>query len=147
MTKSASLLICFSLTLGGLSLARQARPDRAHDLWLQERYFEATSVKNGMTRADLLKVFRMDGGLQRHLPTRYVLKSSDFIKVDVEFEGPPSAKDKIILPEDLRPEMESPASDSGGNPGLLERNYLFLPNEQLKIKSMSRPYIEQVNYN
>ena len=145
MTKSASLLICLSLTVGGLSLARQARPDRSHDLWLQERYFEATSISEGMTRADLMKVFRMDGGLQRHLPTRYVLKSSDFIKVDVEFEGPPSAKGKIILPEDLRSEMESPASDA--NPGLLERNYLFLPNEQLKIKSMSRPYIEQLNYN
>lgn len=141
MTKSASLLICLSLTVGGLSLARQSGPDRSHDLWLQERYFEATSVGKGMTRADLMKVFRIDGGLQRHLPTRYVLKSSDFIKVDVEFEGPPSAQGKIILPEDLRREMES------ANPGLLERNYQFLPDEQLKIKSISRPYVEQFSYN
>jgi hypothetical protein len=144
MIKSASLLICCILGFAGFSLFPQTNPDRSHDLWLQERYFEATSIKEGMTRADLIKVFRTDGGLQLLLPTRYVLKGSNFIKVDVEFDVPQDAKEATV-PEDMRDEMESPAFDLDGNP-MPEQQYQYVPNEQLKIKSISRPYIEQFNY-
>jgi hypothetical protein len=142
MMKSTALLVCCMLAVAGLGLSRQADSDRSHDLWLQERYFEAISIKEGMTRADLLRVFRTDGGLQSYLPTHYVLKGSNFIKVDVEFDVPQDAKGSIV-PEDMRGEMEGPAFDLNGNQ-MPEREYQYVPNEQLRIKSISRPYIEQV---
>lgn len=106
-----------------------------------------------MTRADLIKIFRIDGGLQSFLPTRYVLKSSSMIKVEVEFDVLEGTEGKTI-PEDLRfemesteveVEMESTADNSEGKP-LPKDNYQYVPNERLKIKSISRPYIEQFNY-
>jgi len=107
------MIICSVLILPGLtSSSRQTDPN--HDKWLQERYVEATSIKEGMTRADLLKVFRMDGGLQLHLPTRYVLKSSNLIKVDVEFDA------------------------MGGS----EENLRSVPDDKLNIKRISKPYVE-----
>lgn len=137
-----SILLVSLLTINGFTVSRP-QSDFAHDRWLQERHFEAISIKVGMTRADLLKVFRMDGGLQSLLPTRYVLKSSNFIKVDVEFDVPEGEKGKVI-PEDLRFEMESPAFDFEGKPAP-GYDYRFVPNDNLKIKSISRPYLEQFN--
>ncbi|HEY0078681.1 MAG TPA: hypothetical protein VGB73_08545 [Pyrinomonadaceae bacterium] len=78
------------------------------------------------------------------MPTRYVLKGSNMIKVDVKFDGPEDAKGKII-PEDLRSEMDSLAFDSEGKP-LTKENYQYVLNEKLKIKSISRPYVEPSNY-
>jgi hypothetical protein len=114
MTKFISLLAGFFLITIGSICSQQPDTDRLHDQWLQERYFEAASIKAGMTRADLIEVFRMDGGLQLSLPTRYVLKRSNLIKVDVEFEIPAGAGSKVV------PEA----------------------NDKLKIKSISRPYVE-----
>ncbi len=161
MTKRATLLISslLLLTSGGFGFSRSAQPDSSHDKWLQERYFEATSIEAGMTRADLMKIFRTDGGFQSFLPTTYVLKSSSMIKVDVEFDVPESSKGRIV-PEDKRYLTEISADDMDWSP-LAEENrpkesdsstpptfdkYKIVPDEQLKIKSISRPYIEQFNY-
>jgi len=127
MTRVILSIVCVLLTFSGLP-----RSDRSHDQWLQERYFEATSIKEGMTRADLVKIFRMDGGLQPFLPTRYVLKSSSLIKVDVEFDVPEGGK---VLPEDLRFEMDD-----------LKDQFQFVSNDKLKIKRISRPYVEPFSY-
>lgn len=143
MIKIVSFL-CVTATIVGFSSFNSTQSSRLHDKWLQERYFEAVAVKEGMTRADLLKKFRIDGGLQLLLPTRYVLRSSNMIKVDVEFQIPEGLKGTVI-PEDLRYEVDSPAYDSEGKPVLRER-YQFVANEKLKIKNISRPYIEQFNY-
>ena len=132
MTRVILSVVCALFTLSASSSLPQ--PDRNHDLWLQERYFEATSIKEGMTRAELLKIFRMDGGLQTLLPTRYVLKSSSFIKVDVEFDVPTGSK---VLPEDLRFEMDSLKESS---------KYQFVSNDKLKIARISRPYVEPFSF-
>ncbi len=58
-----------------------------HVAWLSERIKEAKSVKPGMSRMDLLKVFEVEAGLQAMLPTRYALKSCPMMKVDVTFDG------------------------------------------------------------
>ena len=132
MTRLILAVVCALLTIS--ATPGLPKSDRSHDQWLQERYFEATSIKEGMTRADLVKLFRMDGGLQPFLPTRYVLKSSSFIKVDVEFDVPEGGK---VLPEDLRFEMD-----------LLQESYKyqFVSNDKLKIKNISRPYVEPFSF-
>jgi len=123
MNRCFLMIICSVLTLTGWAY----QTDRNHDQWLQQRYVEATSIKEGMTRADLLKVFTMDGGLQLLLPTRYVLKNSNLIKVDVEFDVPLGSR---IVPEDTR----FGRSESEG--------FQFVSNDMLRIKRISKPYIE-----
>jgi hypothetical protein len=83
--------------------------------WLEERYKEATSVRAGMSRAELIRVFEEDGGLQRIPATRYVLRSCGMIKVEVEFDV-----------------------EYG-------QAYKEKRNEELKIKAISKPYLEYMD--
>jgi hypothetical protein len=84
------------------------------DQWLQDRYKEATSIKAGMSREDLLKVFMEDGGLNTIPATRYVLRSCHLIKVDVEFD----TKHGQAYEEKM--------------------------DRELKIKQISKPYLENM---
>jgi hypothetical protein len=113
-------MIKFSIVLGLVfiagvsSMSSLFQAERTHDQWLRERYEESTSVKAGMTRADLKKVFSEDGGLQSVPAYRYVLKSNGMIKVDVEFEFPAGMNSRTA------------------------------PDELVHIKSVSKPYLEQM---
>jgi hypothetical protein len=53
------------------------------------------SIRPGMTRAQLLTIFTVKGGLSDGLPRTYVSRECGYFKVDVEFEpvGRP-ARDK-----------------------------------------------------
>lgn len=78
------------------------QPKQPHEEWLAQRIREAQAIKAGMSRAELLKVFREEGGLQLIPARRYVLRSCAYVKVDVEFEIaagqplPPDAQLKIV---------------------------------------------------
>ena len=68
-----------------------------------------------MSRAELMKVFEEDGGLQRIPAGRYVLRSCRMIKVEVEF-------------------------DVGHG-----RAYGRKPDEEVKIKGVSKPFLEHMH--
>ena len=92
----------------------RATSNQDHEQWLEERYVEATSIKPGMTRADLLKSFEEDGGLQSIPASRYVLRSCKLIQIEVKFNT---------------------------EYGL---SYQPTPDKDLKISSVSRPYLERM---
>jgi hypothetical protein len=106
MSVSASIIICCVLVVGGLCVSQGSQSEREHNEWLQAKYSEATSVKVGMTRTDLLKVFEMDGGLQSVPATRYVLRGTTLIKVDVEFEKPTNSNDELKIKSISKPYLE-----------------------------------------
>ncbi len=54
--------------------------------WVLDRWAEATSIKAGMTQAQLLKAFEEEGGLQSIPADRYVLKSCPYVKVNAHFK-------------------------------------------------------------
>ena len=75
--------------------------------WLATILKEMQTIKVGMKRIDLLKVFKEEGGISTRLSRRYAYRDCPYIKVDVEFEpiGRPdnsgkssleSSQDKII---------------------------------------------------
>jgi hypothetical protein len=92
---------------------QQSEEEEKHHKWLRERMEEAHSIKVGMSRAELLKVFDPDGGRDLIPPIRYVLDSCSLIKVDVQFEIPKGT-----------PIAHLP------------------PDNELKITSISKPYLE-----
>jgi hypothetical protein len=54
------------------------------------------TIKPGMTRSDLLKVFTSEGGISFRTQQTYVLKQCPLIKVDVQFaKSGKEADDKI----------------------------------------------------
>jgi hypothetical protein len=101
-----------TFTAGPLNRSEASQNPRE---WLEERYKEATSVRAGMSRAELMKVFEEDGGLQRIPASRYVLRTCRMIKVDVEFDV-----------------------EYG-------QAYKERPDEGLKIKGISKPYLEYMH--
>ncbi len=62
--------------------------------WLEQRIREAKTIKPGMTRAELLKICDVEGGLQPMLANRYVLKSCPLIKLEVDFDAKAADKKK-----------------------------------------------------
>ena len=57
-----------------------------HTEWIAKSLKEIETVKVGMTRGDLLKVFTEEGGISTRTWRRYVYHECRYIKVDVEFE-------------------------------------------------------------
>ena len=118
MIKTTLLLACLASALGAGALRLGAAAEDEHRRWLAERYAEAVSVRPGMSRRDLRRLFRPDGGLQTIPSSRYVLKSCAMIKIDVKFALPEGA-----AREDFREE------DERGD-------------EALRITEVSKPYLE-----
>lgn len=95
----------------------QMTDNQAHQQWLEERYKEAVSIKPGMSRADLMKLFDEDGGVQPIPAARYVLKNCHLIQIEVKFdteygvnhEPTPDANLKIV--EVSRPYLARMAVD------------------------------------
>jgi hypothetical protein len=63
--------------------------------WIQENLPELKSIKVGMTRGELLKVFMEEGGISTRTWQRYVYRKCGYVKVDVEFA---SASEKDDTP-------------------------------------------------
>jgi hypothetical protein len=112
--KALLLLVCIVVAVAPGKTLSTARSEQTHSQWIEERYREATSIKEGMTVADLQKVFTEDGGLQSSPSLRYILKSCMWIKIDVQFD----------IPE----------GDKGQYP----------PSPNVRIKKVSKPYLEQM---
>lgn len=58
-----------------------------HQVWVGHALEKMEAIKPGMTRNDLLKVFRTEGGLSTGLHRTFVNRDCTFFKVDVEFEA------------------------------------------------------------
>jgi hypothetical protein len=69
---------------------------------------ECESVKPGMTRADLLKIFTTEGGLSGQQGRRYVHIRCPYIKVDVEFAPTKSGQEQAtdIITKISKPFLE-----------------------------------------
>jgi hypothetical protein len=100
------ILLATSIVAGLAVFARsgaQSQDAKAHSEWIAQSLREMETIKVGMTRADLLRVFREEGGLSTRTQRQYVYRECLYIKVAVEFEPvdttqvfPENGKDKIV---------------------------------------------------
>ena len=90
-------------------------PELAHRRWLEERMFEAHSIRHGMTRGELLALFEPSlGGMISEGAERFVLKRCPLIWIEVRFEERPAKRQgtpsqKIRAVSELR--LSHPAMD------------------------------------
>jgi hypothetical protein len=71
--------------------------DWGHNQWLGDVLLWTATIKPGMTRTDLLRVYGIEGGLSTRTQQTYVLKQCPTIKVDVQFSiSEKESNDKII---------------------------------------------------
>jgi len=64
----------------------------SHTRWIAHSLREMQTIQIGMTRAQLLKVFRTEGGLSTRQWRRYVYRDCPCIKVNVRFKAYASSK-------------------------------------------------------
>ena len=86
--------------------AKQERCRQDHQAWVTNLLEKMETVKPGMTREKLLKVFTTEGGLSTGLNRRFVSQDCPYFKVDVEFKavGRPDrdSDGRVTLEEDSR---------------------------------------------
>jgi hypothetical protein len=77
--------------------------------WIRENLPELESIKVGMTRGELLKVFMEEGGISTRTWHRYVYRKCGYVKVDLEFAFE-SDKDNTLLdrPDDRITKISKP---------------------------------------
>src|SRR5215469_17710005 len=59
--------------------------DREHTVWITGVLNATQTIKVGMTRSDLMKVFTTEGGVSTISQRTYVYRKCPYIKVDVKF--------------------------------------------------------------
>ena len=71
--------------------AQTTDPSDARVMWVGQALVRMLTIKPGMTRGDLLKVFTTEGGISNRVHRTYVSRDCLYFKVDVEFRevGPP----------------------------------------------------------
>ena len=73
-------------------VARSKAANSQQTKWIVKSLKEMQTIKVGMTRAQLAKVFTTEGGLSTRTWRRYVYRQCPYIKVNVEFK--PISKSK-----------------------------------------------------
>jgi hypothetical protein len=106
MRKISLAFLSISIVAGLTVFARtgaQSSDVKTHSEWIAQSVKEMETIKVGMTRADLLRVFREEGGLSTRTQRQYVYRECLYIKVAVEFEPvettavlPENGQDKIV---------------------------------------------------
>ena len=87
---------CTGRPLEPVTLPGEPVIDWGHTQWVGNVLAWIATIKPGMTRSDLLRVFTTEGGLSTRTHRTYVLKPCPTIKVDVEFSiSGNEAEDKI----------------------------------------------------
>lgn len=86
---AASAIVCwqaFAATPEQKELVLQ-RPPGQHTEWVAKSLKEIQTIKPGMTRADLMKVFTKEGGIFSRTWDHLVYRECPYIKVDVKFRA------------------------------------------------------------
>ena len=102
MSRMSAILILGLVALGlsgQTASPRGQRFDQNHTQWINATLRSIQTIKPGMTRADLLKVFTEEGGLSTAASRTYVYQECPYIKVDVKFDAPTGHElptDKIV---------------------------------------------------
>jgi hypothetical protein len=76
-----------SVAVWSAAQGRQPSSRQDHVAWVGEVFTRMQTVKPGMTRSDLLKVFTTEGGLSTGLHRTFVSRDCPYFKVDVEFKA------------------------------------------------------------
>src|SRR5690242_11716710 len=101
--------IVLMLTATSLAPTQTTETNEEHAKWIANVMDSIQTIKPGMTREDLLKVFTTEGGLSFRLRRTYVYKECPYIKVTVEFEAAENPNDGLTeMPSDKIVKVSAP---------------------------------------
>jgi len=76
---------CMASWVQSKPVAAQESCAQKNENWVKDVLIKMETVKPGMTRAELLKLFGTEGGFSNRLRRRFVSRDCAYFKVDVEF--------------------------------------------------------------
>lgn len=82
--------------------------NESHTAWVAECLREMETIEPGMTRADLLQVYREEGGLSTRQSRRYAYRECPYFKVNVKFEAGGNSESDEESPRDRIKEISQP---------------------------------------
>lgn len=110
--KRAALLLCFTFFISQVAVPVHCQ-DSSQLQWVAQAIKAMQTVKVGMTRAQLERVFVTEGGASTTTARTYVYRDCPYFKVDVEFEpnttNPARENDKITRIS--KPYLDWPVND------------------------------------
>jgi hypothetical protein len=101
--KTSVLFLVVTLLAFGLVLRSSGQPlkqDTNHVQWVESALKDMESIKVGMTRKELLRVFTTEGGISTPSKRRYVYRHCPLFKVDVVFETRTSETGRAVESSD-----------------------------------------------
>src|SRR5438270_13223575 len=84
-------VLCLLLACAGTAISQDSVTLQGHTQWVGTSLLRMQSVKPGMTRGALQKIFLPDGGLSTRTRQTFVYRECPYFKVDVEFTPSPLA--------------------------------------------------------
>ncbi len=102
----------------GSTTREQERTSCDHEAWVSEVLQRMETIRPGMTRKQLLTVFKTEGGLSTPLRRLFVSRDCPYFKVDVEFRA-----------------VGRPERDEDGRVTMIE-------GDDDIIRKMSRPFLQ-----
>jgi hypothetical protein len=109
-SKLVLLVFLAGVAFGQTPSSKTSPYDSEHTRWIIASLKEIQTIKVGMSRGDLLKVFITEGGLSTPQQRRYVYRDCPYIKVDVEFasteEGQPVERQEDRIVKISKPFLE-----------------------------------------
>jgi hypothetical protein len=100
------VMLCASSLVKPTGFSPQNSCSEKRDDWVRRALEKMETMRPGMTRGELLKVFRTEGGLSTGLHRTFVSRECPYFKVDVEFRAvgrPDRGSDgRVTLQEDER---------------------------------------------
>ena len=93
--------IALMLTATSFAAKQTTENSEEHTKWIASVIDSIQTIKPGMTREELLKIFTTEGGLSHRRQRTYVYKQCPYIKVRVDFEAAANPHDALTeMPED-----------------------------------------------
>jgi hypothetical protein len=100
------------LALGQTRSSNTSPYDSEHTRWITASLREMQTIKVGMSRGELLKIFMKEGGLSTPQQRRYMYRDCPYIKVDVEFASTEEGQ-RVERPEDRIIRISKPFLEFG----------------------------------
>ncbi len=79
--------LCASSLVKPIASSSQGSCSEKRDDWIRDTLSKMETIRPGMTREQLMKVFRTEGGLSTGLSRTFVSRDCPYFKVDVQFRA------------------------------------------------------------
>jgi hypothetical protein len=96
------LISCATFLLAAISFAagQGTSVDQEHTKWIAGVMDSIHTIKPGMKREDLLKLFTTQGGLSTRSRRTFIYRQCPYIKITIEFQPTDKPRDATEMPTD-----------------------------------------------